>query len=388
MSFADRSILHVDMDGFFAAVEQRDDPALRGKPVLVGGRPEGRGVVATASYEARAFGCHSAMPMARALRLCPQAIVVSPRLDRYLEASRQVFAIFERFTPQIEPLSIDEAFLDVSGSVRLFGTPVAIARQLKQAVFEQTQLTASVGVAPNKFLAKLASDLRKPDGLVLVPPQDVQRFLDPLPVSRMWGAGKATLPRLEAMGALTFADLRRLGESALRSAFGELGERFHRLARGRDDRPVVSDRAAKSISHEVTFAEDIEDAAYLRSVLLHQTEHVAQRLRRHDRLARTVAIKIRYGDFTTLSRQGTLTEPSDETDVLWAAAADLFETWQRRRPRAVRLIGMGASGLTGVTGRQLRLFEADPASPRRRRLDRAVDAIRERFGDDAVSRGG
>lgn len=381
-----RHILHLDMDAFFAAIEQLDRPELRGVPVLVGGDPKKRGVVSTASYEARPFGCHSAMPMARAVRLCPHAIVVPPRFQRYAEVSRQVFEILEQFTPLVEPLSIDEAFLDVTGSTRLFGPAEEAARELKRRVTEKTQLTASVGVAPNKFLAKLASDLDKPDGLVVVPPDHIQAFLDPLPIGRLWGVGKATLPRLEQLGVKTFADLRRFDEAALRARFGEAGEHFWRLVRGLDDRDVVPDREAKSISHEITFAVDVDDHEHLRAVLLDQTEHVARRLRRHDRLARTVVLKIRSGDFTTITRRTTLDAPTDETDRFWQAAAALFETWARRRPPAVRLIGMGVTQLSSRAGRQLSLFEQEEAPGHR--LDVTLDRIRDRFGDDAVSRGG
>ncbi|MHC4093589.1 MAG: DNA polymerase IV, partial [Planctomycetota bacterium] len=279
----ERHILHVDMDAFFAAIEQLDRPELRGKPVLVGGSPTGRGVVSTASYEARPFGCHSAMPMARAVRLCPRAIVVRPRVRRYAEVSRQVLEIAGQFTPLVEPLSIDEAFLDVTGSTRLLGPAEQIARELKRRIREETHLTASVGLAPNKFLAKLGSDMEKPDGLVIVPSDGVRAFLAPLPISRLWGVGKATLPKLEALGVRTFGDLGRFSEVALRNHFGEAGEHFYRLVRGIDDRNVVPDREAKSISHEVTFSVDIDDYDHLRAVLLGQTEHVAHRLRRHGR---------------------------------------------------------------------------------------------------------
>jgi DNA polymerase-4 len=382
-----RHIIHVDMDAFFAAVEQLDRPELRGKPVLVGGDPKGRGVVSTASYEARPYGCHSAMPMAAAVRLCPQAVVVRPRIERYVEVSRQVFDILERFTPLIEPISIDEAFLDVTGSTRLLGPPKEIARELKHRIHTETQLTASAGVAHNKFLAKLASDLQKPDGLVVVDPDRIQEFLDPLPISRLWGVGKATLPKLQTLGVSTFRDLRRIREADLRERFGEAGEYFYQLARGIDDREVVPDREAKSISHEVTFHVDVVDHDYLRAVLLDQTEHVTRRLRRHGRLARTIVLKIRSGDFETLTRRTTLAAATGHTHQVWQAAKELFEAWAHRRPFPVRLIGMGVTGLSSEAGQQLNLFDRDETT-RDRRLDQAMDEIRDRFGDDAVSRGG
>jgi len=381
-----RAILHVDMDAFYAAVEQLDRPELRGKPVLVGGSPQGRGVVSTASYEARPFGCRSAMPMSQAVRLCPHAIVVPPRMDRYAEISRHVFAIMEQFTPLVEPLSIDEAFLDVIGSVRLFGPPEQIARELKRRIRDATHLTASVGLAPNKFIAKLASDLEKPDGLVIVTPDRVQALLDPLPISRLWGVGKATLPRFERLGVHTFGDARRLPESNLHDLFGESGLHFHELVRGIDDRPVVPDREAKSISHEVTFAVDIDDPAHLRDVLLDQTDHVARRLRRHGRLARTIVIKVRTPDFATYTRRLTLDAATDQTDVIWRAAAELFDAWTSKRKDPVRLLGMGVTQLEGEAGSQLTLFDRDQQA-RNRRLDSAADSILERFGPHAITRG-
>ncbi len=382
-----RHILHFDMDAFFAAVEQLDRPELRGKPVLVGGDPKGRGVVSTASYEARPFGCRSAMPMARAVRLCPDAIIVRPRMKRYVDVSEQIFKIAGHFTPFVEPLSIDEAFLDVTGSLRLLGPPKQIATEMKCRIYEETGLTASVGVASNKFLAKLASDMQKPNGLVVVSPDAVQAFLDPLPIARLWGVGKMTLPKIEALGVKTFGDLRQFSEEELRQRFGESGEHFYQLVRGIDDREVVSDREAKSISHEVTFAVDVEDREYLRAVLLDQTDHVALRLRRHNRLARTVTLKIRTPDFTTITRNSTLNEATDQTETLWEMTARLFEAWSHRNRAAVRLIGMGVSQFSTCEGRQLSLFEQE-ATVRHRQLDQTTDAIRKRYGDDAVSRGG
>jgi len=381
-----RHILHVDMDAFFASVEQLDRPELRGKPVLVGARPEERGVVAAASYEAREFGCRSAMPMGAAMRLCPEAVVVPPNGKRYAEISAQVFEILEQFTPLVEPLSIDEAFLDVTGSTGLFGSPEEIAREIRRRVRAKTELTASIGVASNKFLAKLASDLDKPDGLVIVPRDGVQEFLDPLPISRLWGVGKATLPKFEELGVRTFADARRLSEDQLRARFGEAGEQFYRLVRGIDDREVVPDREAKSISHEVTFPVDVDDHEHLRNVLLGQTDQVARRLRRYNLFTRTVTLKIRSGDFKTITRNRTLDSATDETDVLWQAVMDLFNAWARQHPPAVRLIGVGVSQLSTGEGQQLSLF-GQQESTRRQQLDQAMDAIRDRFGEGAIGRG-
>lgn len=381
-----RHILHVDMDAFYAAVEQRDQPELQGRPVLVGGRPDARGVVSAASYEAREFGCHSAMPMKTAVRVCPQAVVLPVRMSRYVEVSRHVFDIFHEFTPLVEPLSIDEAFLDVTGCRQLFGPPEHMARQIKTCIKDRTGLTASVGVAPNKFLAKLASDLEKPDGLVVVHDDRVQEFLDPLPISKLWGVGKATLPRFERLGLATFADVRTCSETQLHHQFGSAADEFYLLVRGIDDRPVVPERDAKSISSEMTFPKDIDDHEYLRSVLLEQTDHVAGRLRRETMLARTVTLKIRLPDFTTITRSATIDSSTDQTDLLWKATADLFAKWSSRHRTAVRLIGMGVSSLTTGGGEQLPLFEMEKTQ-KRRELDRTVDQIRGKFGRDAISRG-
>jgi len=382
-----RHILHVDMDAFFASVEQLDEPQLRGKPVLVGGKPKERGVVAAASYEARQFGCRSAMPMAAALRRCPDAIVVTPRGKRYAEVSAQIFGILEQFTPLIEPLSIDEAFLDVTGSTGLYGAPQQIAQQIRQRIRTEAQLTASVGVASNKFIAKLASDLDKPDGLVVVPDDGVQAFLDPLPISRLWGIGKATLPRFEKLGIRTFGDARRLSEAEFRGSFGEAGGQFYWLVRGIDTRQVVPDREAKSISHEVTFPVDVDDFEHLKSVLLGQTEQVARRLRRHCLLARTVVVKIRTGDFRTITRSRTFDSATDETDAIWKTVAGLFDDWARHRSTAVRLIGVGVSQFSTGSGQQLSLF-GEEESTRHRQIDKVMDKIRDRFDEGAIWRGG
>ena len=274
-------ILHVDMDAFYASVEVRDRPELRGRPVVVGGTPEGRGVVAAASYEAREFGVHSAMSAARAKRLCPQAVFLPPRMDHYAGVSRQLQDVFHHFTPLVEPLSLDEAFLDVTDSERLFGTSVEIGRRIKQEVSEQLRLVASVGVAPNKFLAKVASDLKKPDGFVVVPSDGIEEFLDPLPIRRLWGVGKVTAEKLSVMGVHTIGDVRGLSEETLGQHFGKHGRHLWELSRGIDDRRVVPDREAKSVSHETTFAEDVSDVEVLHAWGVELSEQVARRLRRH-----------------------------------------------------------------------------------------------------------
>lgn len=387
MAHAPRHILHVDMDEFFAAVEKLDNPELRGQPLLIGGDPKGRGVVATASYEARTFGCHSAMPMATAVRLCPQAIIIRPRGRRYGEVSEQVFAIFERFTPLIEPLSIDEAFLDITGTERLLGPPRQAAANLKQAIQEEVGLTASVGLAPNKFLAKLASDMDKPDGLTVVPKDGVQAFLDPLPIRKLWGVGPSTAAVIGRLGVQTVGQLRAIDPAELTRQLGSTGEHLARLARGLDDRSVTPNSQAKSIGQEVTFPRDIADPDELRSVLLGQVEQVARRCRRHGLAARTVTIKVRYGDFKTITRSHTLAEATDLTDALWTGVRNLFDEWAARSFKPVRLIGATATGLVARDKVSESLFP-DEQDQRKGRLDRTVDDIIDRFGKGSIGRGG
>jgi DNA polymerase-4 len=380
-----RTILHLDMDAFFASVEQRDHPEYRGKPVLVGSA-ERRGVVAAASYEARAFGCHSAMPMAVALRKCPQAIVVSGRHSRYGDVSDQVFEILASATPLIEPLSIDEAFLDVTGTERLHGPARVLAERLRARIRTELGLTASVGIAPNKFLAKVASDLRKPDGLVEVTPDRIDEILLPLPVERLWGVGPKSAEHLEAEGIRTVADVRAHPLEWWVARHGAFGAHVHALAYGRDDRPVVTEGEAKSIGHEETFPYDLGDPEDVRSVLLGQCEAVGRRVRRAGTRARGVTVKIRYGDFETITRAATLPSATDATDELWAAARGLFDRWAEAGYRPVRLIGMSASRFDDRP-EQLELFP-DPEHERRRRLDAALDDLQRRFGSDAIRRRG
>ena len=380
-------ILHVDMDAFYASVEQRDRPELAGKPVIVGGDPARRGVVSAANYLARQFGVHSAMPAITARRKCPQGVFLAPRIDYYAEVSGQIRAIFERYTPLVEPLSLDEAFLDVSGSTDLFGPPEEIGRRIKQEIRAELRLVASVGVAPNKFLAKIASDLRKPDGFVVVEPERIQEFLDPLPVERLWGVGRVASQSLRQIGVHTISQLRQLPLAVLRDRFGASGEHLWELAHGRDDRPVVPDHEAKSISHETTFAEDITDGEVLRAWLLELTDQVARRLRRHGLRARTVQLKIRLADFRLVTRSATLPTATNITGELWEAAAALLEAWLSQARQPVRLLGMGTSGLSACEQVQKLLFD-EPQRTRQSRLDGVTDAIRERFGDAAISRAG
>ncbi|HVU89560.1 MAG TPA: DNA polymerase IV [Pirellulales bacterium] len=379
-------ILHVDMDAFYASIEERDDPSLVGHPVIVGGVPDQRGVVAAANYEARRYGVHSAMASATAYRLCPHAIVLPPRLDYYAEVSCRIRAIFERFTPLVEPLSLDEAFLDVSGSIQLFGTPETIGKRIKEEIRDELRLVASVGIAPNKFLAKIASDLQKPDGFVVVAPDAVQSFLDPLPVGRLWGVGRATNASLQRLGIETIGQLRALSSSILEQISGQLGMRFWQLAHGVDNRKVVPDREAKTISHETTFASDISDVNALRVWLWELTEQVARRLRRHELKGRTVHLKIRSHEFRTLTRARTLARPTDVTQEVWQAVAELLDELRASERFPVRLLGVGVSNLQKDAKAQLGLFDSEEHL-KQRQLDKVADSIRDRYGANSIKRG-
>ncbi len=379
------SILHVDMDAFYASIEQRDRPELRGKPVIVGGI-EGRGVVCAASYEARPYGVRSAMPVTTARRLCPHGVFLPVRMKLYAQVSGQIREIFFSFTPLVEPLSLDEAFLDVRGCEGLFGSATEIARQIKARIKTETGLTASVGVAPNKFLAKLASDHGKPDGFVVLLPDRVNEFLAPLPVGRMWGVGAKGEKRLYALGIHTIGQLAALPEQVLLDHFGEVGRHVWYLAHGQDERPVVPDREAKSISAETTFSHDIGDRHVLRTWLLSLVDHLAGRLRHEGVWARTVELKIRSSDFRTQTRSETLAEATNATDALWQVAAALFERSLSRELLPVRLLGVGAARLTRESAGQRGLFDSGQRE-RQSALDQAVDAVRGRFGTEAIQRG-
>lgn len=377
------TIIHLDMDAFYAAVEQRDNPALRGRPVIVGGSLE-RGVVSACSYEARSFGVRSAMPMSRAVRLCPAAVVLPVRMARYREVSRQVFTIFARYTDRIEPLSVDEAFLDVAGCGRLFGTAADIAARIRLEVKQELGLAISGGVAPNKFLAKLASESAKPDGLLEVAPEGVDDFLLPLPVERIWGVGAKAAQQLRRLGCRTVAELRRLPEAELVRLFGLWGERLYRLARGEDGRAVRVDQPAKSFGAEATFAADLTSREALQRELLAQAEKVAGRLRRQGMEGRSVTLKVRYGDFETLTRRQTLAAPTANGLLLYRAGLCLLaRTDAGRRP--VRLLGISVGALEPAALKQADLFP-DQSSQRLADLDRALDRLQERFGAGQVRR--
>jgi DNA polymerase-4 len=379
-------ILHVDMDAFFASVEERDDPSLVGKPVVIGGSAAGRGVVAAANYEARKFGVHSAMASARAKRLCPHAVFLNTRIDYYGVISQQIREIFARYTPLVEPLSLDEAFLDVTGSESLFGSSAEIGRQIKKQIRAELRLVASVGVAPNKFVAKIASDLKKPDGFLVVEPGRIQAFLDPLPVGRLWGVGKVTSQVFERLAVRTIGQLRQLPIGQLNALFGSYGEHYWRLAQGIDDRRVVPDREARSISNETTFSEDISDIELLRSWLVELVEQVARRLRRLEIKGRTVELKVRFADFKTISRSLTLREPTNITQELLDAGVDLLMQRLPARHLPVRLLGFGVSNLDDSGISQKQLFD-QPNQDRERELDLVADQITAKFGKLAIRRG-
>jgi DNA polymerase-4 len=374
----ERAFAHVDMDAFYASVEIRDDPSLAGKSVAVGGSAKGRGVISAASYEARKYGVHSAMPTAEAQRRCPQLVLLPVDFTKYHSVSAQIMKIFERFSPAVEPLSLDEAFLDLTGTERTLGTPEAIGRRIKDEISATTRLTASVGIAPVKFVAKIASDLEKPDGLVVVQPGCVEAFLRPLPIGRLWGVGPRTREALETIGIHTIGDLAATDAKLLSERFGQHGEHLHDLAHGRDEREVVPDWEAKSYSHEETFARDRADSEFLEGILLDQAHRVSRRLR-HDAVAgRVVQLKLRFADFSTITRRVTLPRATADASVIYQTGRDLFKrNW---RHAAVRLIGVGVSAISPAGGQALDLFGDGADDERRRRLAETIDRLDARFG--------
>jgi len=378
-----RTVLHVDMDAFYTSIEQRDNPELRGKPVVVGGSSN-RGVVAAASYEVREFGVRSAMPMAEATRRCPDLIRVAPRMSRYKAVSQQIFEVFREFTPLVEGLSLDEAFLDVTDSRALHGSGQQIASVIKRAIRERTGLTASVGVAENKLVAKIASDLDKPDGLVVVTSDNCQATLDPLPVSVIPGIGRQTLTRLHDINVFRIADLRQAPDRDLEPVFGRYTQRTRDRASGTDNRPVVPDREEKSISAEETFDIDLSDRQDMDRELLALSETTARRLRKSELQAGTVQIKIRQSDFQTFTRQKSLQPPVNNTDQIFQIARDLLSTWLESNPDVrIRLLGVGGSRLSPDEQRDL---FADDVGGAARNIDQAVDEIQDRFGTASVGR--
>jgi len=381
-------IIHVDMDAFYASVEMREQPGLADLPVVVGGSAQGRGVVAAANYAARKQGIHSAMPVAQAMRLCSTLVTLPVRMKLYIKVSQQIREIFHRYTPEIEPLSLDEAFLEVTASERLFGDALSIGKKIKNDIANELSLVASVGIAPSKVVAKIASDVDKPDGFVIVRESDVQAFLDPLPVARLWGVGKVTNKEFERLGIHTVKQVREQPLDALQYRFGKFGEQVWNLAQGIDPRKVVSDSRAKSISNETTFAVDISDKKLLRNSLQELTEQVAFRLRQQAFYARTVQIKLRFADFKTITRSASLSTHTQTTQELWKLAGQLLDTALAGKACSIRLLGMGTSNLSrqAAGSEQADLF-ADPTEAKQREIDQLADKIKNRFGEVSIRRG-
>lgn len=379
-------IIHADMDAFYASVEIRDAPHLADKPVVVAGSADSRGVVSAANYVARRFKIHSAMPTKIALKLCPQLVVLPGRMSKYIEVSRQIHEIFSRYTPIIEPLSLDEAFLDVASSEKLFGSAINIAKSIKSEVRNELGLVVSVGVAKNKFIAKIASDIKKPDGLVVVESGQEQAFLDPLPVSRIWGIGKQTNAALAKYGIETVAQLRSYPLPFLAKMFGKHGSHIWELAHGRDPRRVTPDREAKSISHERTFAEDIVNRDMLLQHLSDLCDQVAWRLRNERLYARGVQLKIRFADFSLITRARRLAHPSNATSLLWQTVKQLFHQEQQQWRQAIRLIGMGTTDLCEQDDNQITQLDLFDPPADAARIDDISDKIRKKLGADSIKR--
>ncbi len=375
------------MDAFYASVEQMDNPSLKGKPLIVGGTVSQRGVVAAASYEARKFGVHSAMPTSQALKLCPSVILLPVRMTRYSEISRQIIKIFNDFTPDVEQLSLDEAFLDVTGSLTLFGSAEKIGQDIKNRIKTEIGLTASVGIAPNKFLAKLASDLQKPDGFVIITEENKQQILDPLNISKIWGVGKVTAAALNKIGIQTIMQLRKTPLKTLQTILGNRAEDLLLLAQGIDDRPVEPNREAKGMSAEETFPKDVSDKAALLEVLFAQVEEVAARLRNENVEGKTITLKLRYGNFKTITRSHTFAIPTNVSKVLWEEAKKVFEEWYTKSAGALRLLGFGVSNLSTESGGQKSLFSLEaPADNKQKKVDEVFDKIKKKYGDSGVQR--
>ncbi|MBD3155612.1 MAG: DNA polymerase IV [Candidatus Aenigmarchaeota archaeon] len=378
-------IIHVDMDAFYAAVEQRDNPELRGKPVIIGGNnPQSRGVVSTCSYEARKYGIHSAMPLQQAYRRCPEGIYLAGNMGKYEEVSRKIRKIFRRYTPMVEPLSLDEAFLDVRGCEKLFGSPVEIGLKIKDAIKDELDLVASVGVAPNKFLAKLSSDLDKPDGFVVITSNQIEEKVWPLPIKRLWGVGKKTEEFLLSRGIKTIGMLAKLEPTALKSSLGKLGLDLYKLAHGQDYRKVEPSSQVKSVGNEITFKEDTSSPEFLETTLLELAEQVGRRLRKSNILGRTVSIKLRYSNFKTITRSKTLTRSTNSTQILYEVGIELLRKTGLYN-KSFRLLGLSVSKLIKEEQQQLSLFEEND-SLRSDTLTKIMDDLKDKFGEDAVTR--
>ncbi|KAA3616233.1 MAG: DNA polymerase IV [Calditrichaeota bacterium] len=383
----DRVIMHLDMDAFFAAVEQLDNPEYRGKPVVVGADPKGgrgRGVVSTCSYEARKFGIHSALPISQAYRLCPHAIFVRGRMQRYADLSHQIMHILKNYSPVIEQISIDEAFIDITGSLKLFGSALEVARKVKNDIFQQTGLRASVGLAPNKFIAKIASDLEKPDGLTVCEKNNEKAFLAPLAIRKLWGVGARTEERLQKMGIQTIGDIAACDVKTMTKKLGVWGFGLWKLANGIDNRTVGSGHRRKSISEERTFYEDVADYAAVEKTLFKIADDLSRTMRRKGLKGRTITLKLRLEGFETFTRSKTITDFVYDVDSLRAVAIDLFRKFPMKE-RKVRLVGIAVSQLNTLGGEQLPLFDDSPAN--NEELEKLLDELKQRFGEDVVTRG-
>ena len=382
----ERYIVHVDMDAFFAAVEQRENPLLQGKPVIVGADPKqgkGRGVVAACSYEARKYGIHSALPISIAFRKCPHGIYLSPHRYKYEQESRRIFQILEKFTPDVEPISIDEAFLDITSSYKLFGTPKETCIRIKETIKSETGLIASVGMAPNKMTAKIASDLEKPNGLVIVSQKNLLDFLHPLPVEKLWGVGKGMKQTLRDFGVQTIGDLARQNRASFAKRFGKAGEHVWKLANGIDERDVEICREVKSMGHEYTFDEDEKNEQVMTDTLMNLCEMVSRRMRKSGFRGKTIYLKLRFSDFKTYTRAVTVKTPTNYVEDIYRYAADKLKEFDLR-DKAVRLIGVQVSNLKDST-EQFSLFDLKPEQEEKKeKLHQAVDLIKDKFGERAI----
>jgi nucleotidyltransferase/DNA polymerase involved in DNA repair len=375
------------MDAFYASIEQRDRPKFKGKPVVVGADPKnghGRGVVSAASYEARKYGIHSAQPISQAYRSCPNAIFLPVRGRHYSKVSKRIISIFREYTPLVEPISLDEAFLDMTGTERLKGSVTEVAHIIKKRIKKEEQLTASVGIGPNKLIAKIASDYQKPDGFVQVKPENIQTFLDPLDVNKLWGIGRQMQNRLRDMGIRTIKDLRSLSESTLKDHFGKMGIQLSKRAHGIDNSRVISIRDVKSISNEMTFAQDSEDSTEHLNVLLHLSEKVGHRLRKKGLEGRTVILKVRLADFTTAIRHMTLSRSTALSETIYRTTVNLFQSGDYSL-QPIRLLGVGVTQLSNTEGKQISLF--DDENQKRQRVAQAMDILKEKYGHKIIGRG-
>lgn len=382
-------ILHVDMDAFFASIEKSDNAKLMDLPVIVGTHPKKstRGVVSTCCYIARKYGVKSAMSTVQALILCPEAVFIEPNLLKYAEVSKKVMECFFSFTPQVEPVSIDEAFLDISGCENLFGSPMEIAKSLRKEIYKKTSLTCSVGIAPNKFLAKLASDLNKPNGITLITKDNIEQILDPLPVHKIWGVGKKQKEKLFSIGIKTIADLKRLEKAHLETLFGVLGANLYNLSRGIDYRKVETAQETKSISNEITFSEDIIEESIIKSYLLKLSDKVSRRLRKHCLIGKTIHLKIKYNDFETVTSQASVSDPTSLPSEIFRSVWNLYLKRQLKAKK-IRLIGVGVSNLYPDNyTQQLSLFTDSKKKERENKLLNSLDSILEKYGEKAICRG-